>query len=98
MYDYSQDNLTIGTTCVECLDLDTRCAECQETKDAELTVKAEIIVEDGMVVEGYNIHKQDDQPSGSDWTHSVTYRGIARKVAQMTEIWDDQCHLVELAV
>lgn len=98
MYDFTEYNLTISTTCESCLDLDTLCAECQEARDAQDTVRAEEIVEEGLVVEGYNIHKQDDQPSASDWTHSVTYRGIARKVAQMTEIWDDQCHLVEISV
>jgi hypothetical protein len=42
--------------------------------------------------------KADEHPSGSDWVDSITYRGIARKVVKMTEIWDDHCHLVELSV
>jgi hypothetical protein len=36
MYDYTQDNLSIATSCVTCLALDTTCDECLEVSEARV--------------------------------------------------------------
>ena len=68
MYDYTQDNLSISTSCQTCLALDTKCEECLEISEARLSDKAHEIVDEGNLQYPRLWMINRPQPSGHDWT------------------------------
>ena len=98
MYDYTQDNLSISTTCPACLTLDAQCAECLESAEARASDIAHEIVDEQNEIYPRQWLNNRPQPSASDWVASEQYISKARKVVKQVEEWDDECHLVELTV
>lgn len=98
------NGISISTTCDDCIYLDNYdqlCRPCIETRESRLSVLAHELVDEDIYryAPMYTpLLKISDNPSGSDWVASQTVTGKAGKVVKMTEIWDDQCHLVELSV
>ena len=68
MYDYTQDNLSIATSCQTCLALDTKCEECLEVGEARTSTLAHELVDDGNLQYRRNWMIERPQPSGHDWT------------------------------
>ena len=68
MYDYTQDNLTIGTTCYTCIELDSKCAECEEEREARDASRAYELVDEGNLQYRKQWMIERPQPSGHDWT------------------------------
>ena len=68
MYDVSQDNLTIATTCYTCIQSDSKCVECQEELEARDTSRAYELVDEGNVQYRKQWMIERPQPSGHDWT------------------------------
>jgi len=67
MYDYTQDNLTISNNCYNCMLIDAVCQECQDTKDARLTVLAWELVDEGNLQYKLTLSYNVKEPSGHDW-------------------------------
>ena len=78
MYDYTQDNLTIATSCSTCLALDEKCDECLEVSEARLSDRAWDIVDDGNNIYKLHLTYSQTQPSQSDWVSSETVTKIKR--------------------
>ena len=68
MYDYTQDNLSIATSCVTCLALDTTCDECLEVSEARVATLAHEIVDEGNLQYPRQWMIERTQPSSHDWT------------------------------
>ena len=68
MYDYTQDNLSIATSCVTCLALDTKCDECLEVSEARTSTIAHEIVDEGNLQYKRQWMIERPQPSNHDWT------------------------------
>lgn len=96
--DYAQDGLSLANVCPMCIEQEQLCVECVDAADARLTDKAYALVDEGNTQYRRTWSRQDDQPSGSDWVSSETYVRPQGWIVKMTEIWDDNCHLVELSV
>lgn len=96
--DYAQDGLSLANICPMCIEQEQLCVDCVDTADARLTDKAYALVDEGNTQYRRTWSRQDDQPSGSDWIGSQTYIRPQGWIVKMTEIWDDECKLVELSV
>lgn len=96
--DYAQDGLSLANVCPMCIEQEQLCVDCVDQADARLTDKAYALVDEGNTQYRRTWSRQDDQPSGSDWISSETYVRPRGWFVKMTEIWDDECHLVELSV
>ena len=96
--DYAQDGLSLANVCPMCIEQEQLCVDCVDAADARLTDKAYALVDEGNTQYRRTWSRQDDQPSGSDWISSQTYVRPQGWIVKMTEIWDDNCHLVELSV
>jgi hypothetical protein len=68
MYDYTQDNLSIATSCQTCLALDTKCEECLEVSEARVCDLAHELVDEGSIQYPRQWLINRPQPSGHDWT------------------------------
>lgn len=73
MYDYTQDNLSLDTTCQTCLALDMKCDECLEVSEARVSNIAHELVDENSDIYRYApmytpLLKLSDNPSGHDWT------------------------------
>ena len=97
-YDYTQDNLSVANSCPTCEAQDTTCDECLQVKEARLSNLAHELVDEGNLQYKKQWTSIQANPSASDWVGSQTITGKAGKVVKMIEIWNDQCHLVELSV
>ena len=87
MYDYTQDNLSIATSCVTCLALDTKCDECLEVSEARVSDLAHELVDEGSMQYPRLWLINRPQPSGHDWTESETVSYIQRdKNGEITSI------------
>ena len=70
--DYTQDSLTLTNTCPECIAQEQLCTDCVDEADAKLTDKAYELVDEGNVQYKHQ-WLLTTEPSGHDWTESVTY-------------------------
>ena len=68
MYDYTQDNLSVATSCPTCLALDSQCEECFEVGEARTSAIAHEIVDEGNMRYPRLWFIDRPQPSGHDWT------------------------------
>jgi len=101
--DYAQDGLSLANICPMCIEQEQLCVDCVDAADARLTDKAYELVDDAYDMYRYApmytpLLKLSGDPSGHDWTSSQTYERKQGWIVKMTEIWDDNCHLVELSV
>lgn len=96
--DYTQDGLSLANVCPMCIEQEQLCVDCVDAADARLTDKAYALVDEGNTQYRRTWSRQDDQPSGSDWIASETYVRPRGWFVKMTEIWSDECKLVELSV
>jgi hypothetical protein len=69
---YTQDSLTITNTCPECIAQEQLCTDCVDEADAKLTDKAYELVDEGNLQYKHQ-WLLTTEPSGHDWTESVTY-------------------------
>lgn len=95
--DYAQDGLSLANVCPMCIEQEQLCIDCVDAADARLTDAAYELVDEGNLQYRRAWH-QTTEPSGSDWISSETYVRPQGWIVKMTEIWDDECHLVELSV
>jgi len=68
MYDYTQDNLSIATSCTSCLALDQKCDECSEVSEARLADRAWELVDEGNLTYRLTLSYSAKEPSNHDWT------------------------------
>jgi hypothetical protein len=100
--------ITITNTCYECMVIERdkqegftvgKCQTCIDTDEARADDNAWNLHEEDRLGEGKGLsYDTSDEPSASDWVTSQTYIRPKGWIVKMTEIWDDQCKLVELSV
>jgi hypothetical protein len=100
--------ITVQNNCYECMviarDMQEglpvgKCQSCLEQEEANADRNAWNLHEDDRLGEGPGMsYDTSDAPSASDWVSSQTYVRPQGWVVKMTEIWDDNCHLVEMSV
>ena len=99
--EYTSNGISVTTECTDCVyldDYDYKCRACIEETEARLSDLAHDIVDEGNDQYARPWFRKNENHSGSDWTESQTVTGKAGKIVKMIEIWDDNCHLVELSV
>jgi hypothetical protein len=95
------NGISVTTQCDDCVYLDDynyKCRACIEETEAKLSDLAHDIVDEGNDQYKNPWFRKNENHSGSDWTASQTITGKAGKIVKMTEIWSDECHLIELSV
>lgn len=70
--DYTQDSLTLMNTCPECIAQEQLCTDCVDAADARLTDKVYEAASEGNLQYKHQWFTTTE-PSGHDWTESVTY-------------------------
>ena len=68
MFDYTQDNLSVATSCLLCISLDSKCDDCKEVSEARQTDMAWEIVDEGNLIYQHTLSFNRKEPSGHDWT------------------------------
>lgn len=104
MSEYASNGISVTTQCDDCVYLDDyelMCRPCVEQREAKLADLAHELVDEDIYryAPMYQpMLKLSGNPSASEWVASQTVTGKAGKIVKMTEIWNDDCHLVELSV
>ena len=101
--------ITVHNTCYECMVIErdrqdgfppSQCQTCIDSAEAKADDDAWNLHEEDRLGEEAQAMSYDTsaEPNASDWVTSQTYIRPRGWVVKMTEIWSDECKLVELSV
>lgn len=73
MSDYLPQGISITNQCYDCMQLDTMCADCQDSADARAADIAHELVDEGNLQYKHQWSRTPTDYSASDWIDSVSY-------------------------
>jgi hypothetical protein len=71
-----QNQLNIMNDCFNCLQLDDLCPECLDTKEAQDSVIAHQLVDEGSEIYSHILSRLSDEPSAHDWVSNETVTSV----------------------